>query len=120
MGIMLLAVLFLILPRVYQEVLVFLHCLEDLIFLDQVVPICFEAQLILLLLVFNFQLEVNLKLGDNPKLGEILQFMGNLCMDYKPNLGIFLYKEINNFLGGKLLKKIHLYPLFPGNHFHAL
>ena len=115
LGIMLLAVLFLILLRVYPEGLVFLHHLEDLIFLDQVAPIFLEAQVILLLLVFNFLLEdthlgvhpklgVNLKLGQNPKLQDIIQFTGNLCLDCKPKLGIFISKEINNILGGKLLK----------------
>jgi hypothetical protein len=52
-------------------------------------------------MVFNFPLEANLKLGDNPKLGVTTQFTGNIRLDYKPNLGIFLSKEINNFLGGE-------------------
>jgi hypothetical protein len=68
---MLLAVLFPHLPRFYPEGLSFLHHLEDVIIFHQVSPINLEAQIILSLLVFNFLLEVNLKLGGNPKLGVI-------------------------------------------------
>jgi hypothetical protein len=116
LGIMLLVVLFLHLPRFSLGGLAFLlHLhLEDLIILAQVAPIKLEAQVILSLLVFKFLLEVNLKLGGNPKLGVITQCMGSISLDYSLNLGIFLSKEINNCLGGNLLKLILLYPLILG------
>jgi hypothetical protein len=103
LGIMMLAILFPLLPKFYLEGLAFLHNPKDLIVLNQVAPIKLEAQVILLLLVFNFLLEVNRKFGDNPKLGVIIQFTGNIHLDYKPNLGIFLSKAINNCPGGKIL-----------------
>jgi hypothetical protein len=105
LGIMLLAVLFPHLPRFFPEGLVFfLHLhLEDLIVLVQVAAIKLEAQFIMSLLVFKFLLEANLKLGGNPNLGVITQFMDSIYLDHKLNLRIFLSKEINNRLGGKLL-----------------
>jgi hypothetical protein len=110
---MLLVFLFLHLPRFSPGGLachLHLH-LKDLIVLAQVAPIKLEAQVIMSLLVFKLLMEVNLKLGGNPKLGVITQCMGSIPLDYSLNLGIYLSKEINNYLGGNLLKLILLYPL---------
>jgi hypothetical protein len=122
LGIMLLVVLFLHLPRFsLGDLAVLLHIhLEDLLVLAQVAPIKLEAQVILSLLVFKFMLGSNLKLGGNPKLGVIIQCMDSIFLDYNLNLGIFLSKGINNHLGGNLLKLILLYPLISGNHIQVL
>jgi hypothetical protein len=119
---MLLVVLFLQIPRFSPGGLKFiLHLhLEDLIILGLVSPINLEVQVILSLLVFKFMLEVNLKLGGNLKLEVITQCTSNIPMDYSLNLEIFLSKEINNNLGGKLLKLILLYPLIPGKDIQVL
>jgi hypothetical protein len=125
---MLLVVVFLCLPRFSLgglEFLLYLH-LEDLIFLSPVAPIKLEEQFIMSLMVFKFLLKVNLKcgghikLGGNLKLGVITQCMGSIPLDYSLKLGIFLSKEINNNLGGNLLKLILLYPLILGNHIQVL
>jgi hypothetical protein len=109
LGIMLLVVVFLHLPRFSLrgiEFLLHLH-LEDLIILAPVAPIKLEAQVIMLLMVFKLLLEVNLKLGGNLnfggnlKLEVITQCTSSIPMDYSLNLGIFLSKEINNSLGRK-------------------
>jgi hypothetical protein len=106
--------------------------LEDLVILALVSPILLEAPTILFLLVFIFLLEGNLKLrgnlksggnlklGCNLKLEAITQFMGKVYPDYNLDLEIFLSKGLNNYLGGKILKLIILYPLTSGNRIQVL
>jgi hypothetical protein len=107
--------------------------LKDLVILSLVAPIQFEAPVILSLLVFRFLLEAGLKLGGNHNLGgnirmgdnlnlggnlqleDITQFMGNVYPDYNLNLGIFLFKGINNRVEGNIVKLILLCPLISDN-----
>jgi hypothetical protein len=89
LGTVLLVVLFLHLPRFSPGGLEFLlHLLlEDLIVLTQVAPMKLESQVILLLLVFKFLLEVNLKLE------AITQYMDKVSLDYNINLGFSFLRE---------------------------
>jgi hypothetical protein len=124
LGIMLLVIFSLHLPRFSLGSLMFLlHCfLEDLIVLALVAPIRLLAPIFLSLLVLRFLLGGNLNLGDNLRLGgnlkvdPITQFMGKVYLCYNINLGIFLSKGINNCMGGNILKVILLYPLISENH----
>jgi hypothetical protein len=79
---MLLVILFLRLPKLSLGGLKFLlHLyLENLIILALVDPIQLEASIILLLMVFIFLLEANLKLGGKLNLGGNLKLRDNLNM----------------------------------------
>ena len=83
LGIMLLVILFLHLPKFSMGGLTFLlHLfLEDLIILALVYPIQLEALVILSLLVFRFLLEVNINSGGNLKLEGNFKLGGDLNLE---------------------------------------